>query len=169
MLLRVSGRFEVFELSRVRVTGGKITVNVWRKSRGYRFLFESAGGERGFQSFGVDCTSHITYHSSWGKFHIDFHTSRENDTCQQLIEINSLSLAIAEDYKNKGNDVYRKKDFNNAVYFYTKGINVNCKDKELKAKLYCNRAIAHYYLGKNFEISRVFRGPLTASRTFYHT
>ena len=40
-LLRVSGRFE---LSRVRVTEGKITVNVWRKSRGNRFWFELARG-----------------------------------------------------------------------------------------------------------------------------
>ena len=31
-----------FELSRVRVSQGKITVNVWRKSRGIRFLFELA-------------------------------------------------------------------------------------------------------------------------------
>ena len=31
-----------FELSRVRVTEGKITVNVWRKSRGNRFWFELA-------------------------------------------------------------------------------------------------------------------------------
>ena len=38
-LLRVSGSFE---LSRVRVSEGKITVNVWRKSRGNRFWFELA-------------------------------------------------------------------------------------------------------------------------------
>ena len=66
------------------------------------------------------------------------------------IRINSVSLAKAEVYRNEGNDEYSKKDFSNAVYFYTKGINVNCKDEELKAKLYCNRAIAHYYLGENF-------------------
>ena len=40
-LLRFSGRFE---LSRVRVTEGKITVNVWQKSRGNRFWFELARG-----------------------------------------------------------------------------------------------------------------------------
>ena len=40
-LLRVSGRFE---LSRVRVTEGKITVNVRRKSRGNRLWFELARG-----------------------------------------------------------------------------------------------------------------------------
>ena len=38
-LLRVSGSFE---LSRVRVTEGKITVNVRRKSMGNRFWFEFA-------------------------------------------------------------------------------------------------------------------------------
>ena len=38
-LLRVSGRFQ---LSRVRVTEGKITVNVWRKSRRNRLWFELA-------------------------------------------------------------------------------------------------------------------------------
>lgn len=66
------------------------------------------------------------------------------------IQINSVSLAKAEAYKNEGNDEYRKRDFSNAVYFYTKGINVNCKDKELTAKLYSNRATAYYYLGENF-------------------
>ena len=40
-LLRVSERFE---LSRVWVTEGKITVNVWRQSRGKRFWFEIARG-----------------------------------------------------------------------------------------------------------------------------
>ena len=39
-LVRVSERFEWFEFSRVRVTEGKITVNVWTKSKGNRFWFE---------------------------------------------------------------------------------------------------------------------------------
>ena len=62
---------------------------------------------------------------------------------------NSFLLAIAEVYKNQGNEEYRKKDFINAIHFYTEGIKVNCKDKELKAQLYSNRAIANYKLGKN--------------------
>jgi len=57
--------------------------------------------------------------------------------------------AIAEVYKNEGNDAHRKKEFRNAIYFYTEGIKVNCKDEELKAKLYSNRATAHFYLGEN--------------------
>ena len=56
-LLRVSGRFE---LSRVRDTEGKITVNVWRKSRGNRFWFELArdSSKRGFkfELSGGNCT-----------------------------------------------------------------------------------------------------------------
>ena len=31
---------------------------------------------------------------------------------------------------------------------YTEGIEVNCNDKDLNAKLYNNRALAHYHLGK---------------------
>ena len=57
-------------------------------------------------------------------------------------------LAIAEVYKIEGNNEFRKKEFSNAMYFYTEGINVNCKDDELNAKLYNNRATAHFYLGE---------------------
>ena len=57
--------------------------------------------------------------------------------------------AIAEVYKNQGNEEYRKRDFINAIDFYTEGIKVNCKDKELNAQLYSNRAIANFKLGKN--------------------
>ena len=50
---------------------------------------------------------------------------------------------------NEGNDEHRKKDFGNAIHFYTEGINVNCKDRELNAKLYSNRATAYFYFGEN--------------------
>ena len=56
--------------------------------------------------------------------------------------------AIAEVFKNEGNDEYGKRDFTNAVYFYTEGIKVKCKGDELNAKLHSNRAIAHFYLGE---------------------
>ena len=61
-----------------------------------------------------------------------------------------LILAIAEVYNIEGNERYRQEDFNNAVYFYTEGIQVNCKDEELKAELYSNRAEAYFFLGSNF-------------------
>ena len=57
-------------------------------------------------------------------------------------------VAIAEVYKNDGNDEYNKKNFNGAIHFYTEGIKVNCKDEDLNAKLYGNRASAHFNLGK---------------------
>ena len=59
----------------------------------------------------------------------------------------SFISAISEVYNNEGDDEARQKKFNNAIYFYTEGIKVNCKDDELRARLYCNRATAHFYLG----------------------
>ena len=58
---------------------------------------------------------------------------------------------MAEVYKNEGNDEYKKNNFNNAIYFYTEGIKVNSKDEELNAKLYSNRAAAHFNLGKKLQ------------------
>ena len=62
----------------------------------------------------------------------------------------SFLSATAELFKNEGNDEFRKKDFGNAKLLYTKGIEVNCKDEELNAKLYSNRATAHFRLGEGF-------------------
>jgi len=62
-------------------------------------------------------------------------------------------------YFQEGNKEYRKKELDNAIYFYTEGINVNCRDDELNAKLYSNRATAHFNLGEilirvSFELLR---------------
>ena len=57
-------------------------------------------------------------------------------------------LAIAKVYLEEGDKEYEKKDVFNAIYFYTEGIQVNCKDDELSAKLFCNRATANFYLGR---------------------
>ena len=59
-----------------------------------------------------------------------------------------LHLAITTVYLEEGNKEYRSKEASNAVYFYTQGIQVNCKDDVLNAKLYSNRATAHFCLGK---------------------
>ena len=64
--------------------------------------------------------------------------------------LTSFILAEAELFKNQGNDEFRIKDFSKAILLYTKGINVDVKDEELKAKLYSNRATAHFNLGKKF-------------------
>ena len=64
-----------------------------------------------------------------------------------------IIVAIAEVYKNEGNDEYKKSNFNKAIQFYTEGIEVNCKDEELNAKLYSNRAAANLNLGKLVEVS----------------
>ena len=80
---------------------------------------------------------------------ISFTTKRRSAAGYLLIHIfNCFILAIAEVYKNEGNNSYRQNDFNNAIYFYTEGIKVNCKDEELKAKLCSNRAKAYFCLGE---------------------
>ena len=56
--------------------------------------------------------------------------------------------AIAETHKNAGNDAFSKHDFVKAINLYTEGIEVKSKDEDLNAKLYNNRASAHYHLGK---------------------
>ncbi|KAL9981289.1 hypothetical protein ACROYT_G009973 [Oculina patagonica] len=75
----------------------------------------------------------------------------ENDvtpSAEETLDFDDDNLrAIAEVYKNQGNEEYRKRDFINAIHFYTKGIKVNCKDDKLKAQLYSNRAIANFKLG----------------------
>ena len=59
-----------------------------------------------------------------------------------------IIVAIAEVYKNEGNNEYNENNFNNAIDFYTEGIKVNCKDEELNAILYSNRAAARFNLGE---------------------
>ena len=58
-------------------------------------------------------------------------------------------VAIAEVFRNEGNNEYNKKNFNSAIHYYTEGIKVNCKDENLNAKLHSNRAAAHFNLGKS--------------------
>ncbi|CAH3031978.1 unnamed protein product [Porites evermanni] len=62
-----------------------------------------------------------------------------------------LCITVAEVYKNEGNDEYNRKNFHSAINIYTEGIKVDCKDKELNAKLYSNRAAAHFNLGNYTE------------------
>ena len=61
-------------------------------------------------------------------------------------------LAIADVYRAEGNEEYKNKELLNAVYFYTEGLQVNCKDDKLNAKLYHNRATAYFYLGEVFSV-----------------
>ena len=57
---------------------------------------------------------------------------------------------IAKACLEEGNKEYRQGEANNAINSYTEGLQVNCKDKRLNAKLYSNRATAHFRLGNNF-------------------
>ena len=58
-------------------------------------------------------------------------------------------LAIAEVYNNEGDSEYNKGEYNSAIDQYTEGIKVNCKDENLNAILFANRATVHLQLGEN--------------------
>ena len=63
--------------------------------------------------------------------------------------LNSFVSAIVEVNKNESNDVHTKEDLLNAIHFYTEEIKEKCENKELKAKLYNDRATVYFKLGKN--------------------
>ena len=71
--------------------------------------------------------------------------------------------AIAEVYKNEGNDAFKREEFSDAIAFYSEGIKVNCRDDELNAKLYNNRSMANFYSGKT-----MFHNSLAQSRKPLH-
>ena len=62
----------------------------------------------------------------------------------------SCILVIAKVCLKNGNKEYRQGQSYNAIQFYTEGIQANCKDIPLNAKLYSNRATVHFHLGKEF-------------------
>lgn len=53
------------------------------------------------------------------------------------------------DYSQEGDKRLERNEFDNAVDFYTKGIELKCKDDDLNAAMYTKRARVHFYLGKS--------------------
>lgn len=56
---------------------------------------------------------------------------------------------LAEQYKADGNNNFKLKKYRWAVISYTEGLRQKCKNLELNAQLYCNRAAAHFRI-KNY-------------------
>ncbi|KAL0122185.1 hypothetical protein PUN28_007142 [Cardiocondyla obscurior] len=56
---------------------------------------------------------------------------------------------LANNYKEDGNFNYKYKKYRLAILSYTEGIRTKCKDDELMAQLYNNRAASHFML-KNY-------------------
>ena len=89
-LLGVSGRFE---LSRVRVTEGKITVNVWRKSGENRFWFELAR-DSSYRESAV-CIIHRMYVENAGLGRLVLRVSKLQTFWKTLkIKVGTLSLSL---------------------------------------------------------------------------
>ena len=62
-------------------------------------------------------------------------------------------LFIAEVYKNEDDDVSSKRECRNAIYFYTEGLKVKCKDDELNIGLLRDRAKAYIFIGMRIFLS----------------
>ena len=63
--------------------------------------------------------------------------------------LNSFVSPTVEVNKNESNEGHTKEDLLNAIHFYTEKIKEKCENKELKAKLYNDRATVYFKLGKN--------------------
>ena len=62
-----------------------------------------------------------------------------------------LGAEVREFLKSQGDEEYRKKDFSKAIHYYAEALKLESgKDKELKAKIYSNRATAHFALGEKY-------------------
>ncbi|CAD1478675.1 unnamed protein product, partial [Heterotrigona itama] len=59
---------------------------------------------------------------------------------------------LANNYKEDGNFNFKHKKYRLAIVSYTEGIRTKCKDTDLMAQLYNNRAAAHFML-KNYRSS----------------
>ena len=59
-----------------------------------------------------------------------------------------LPTEAAQVYKELGDAELALKEFQNALSFYTQGIDVKCKDDQLNGKLYFARADLQRSLGK---------------------
>ena len=59
-----------------------------------------------------------------------------------------VSIDNADSFKEDGNRNFKNKKYRWAIDNYTAGIKEMCKNRELNAILYCNRAAAHFHLGE---------------------
>lgn len=57
-----------------------------------------------------------------------------------------IYIELANNYKEDGNFNYKYKKYRLAIIAYTEGIKTKCKDEELMAQLYNNRAAANFML-----------------------
>ena len=59
-------------------------------------------------------------------------------------------LAMASGYLTDGNKELRKGEVDKAIQLYTEGVQANCGDTLLNAKIYSSRATAHFSLGRDY-------------------
>ena len=85
-----------------------------------------------------------------------YHSSHQLKTTKQYLKscTNYSSIWVlfltekAKVYKELGDAELAKEEFQNALSFYTQGINVKCKDAQLNVELYRCRWLSNCHLGK---------------------
>ncbi|XP_078360397.1 uncharacterized protein LOC144644750 isoform X3 [Oculina patagonica] len=65
----------------------------------------------------------------------------------QPLHLDAIETGIADGHNKDGDEELRKNEFDSATRCYTEGIEVNCKDDQLNALLYTNRANVHLLVG----------------------
>ncbi|XP_072275802.1 tetratricopeptide repeat protein 4 [Pyxicephalus adspersus] len=77
-----------------------------------------------------------------------------DDDTEKTPELACLQSILTDDpeelarfCKDEGNDYFKEKKYKKAIEAYTEGIKKNCKDQELNAVLYTNRAAAQFHIG----------------------
>ncbi|CAI8022616.1 Tetratricopeptide repeat protein 4 [Geodia barretti] len=85
---------------------------------------------------------------------------------QDLIYQEDTPKSRALAHKEDGNEHFRKKRYRQAVETYSAAINQGCKDRELRAILFCNRATSQYRLG-NFRSALADAGEAHRSNDEY--
>lgn len=73
---------------------------------------------------------------------VEYYQYKCNNICICFIE-------LANNYKEDGNFNFKYKNYRLGILSYTEGIRTKCKDIDLMAQLYNNRAAAHFML-KNY-------------------
>ena len=90
--------------------------------------------------------SHAIYHRCQLQTAKQYFRSRTTQITHQFGFCFSPETAKA--YKELGDAALAKEEYQNALSFYTEGINVKCKDDQLNVELYQCRWLSNCHLGK---------------------
>lgn len=72
----------------------------------------------------------------------------------QTLQADGSAQEVADNFKTQGNNAFHKKDYQNAISYYTRAIDAQCDDSVLNSALKSNRAAVNLKLGNNRKVLR---------------